>query len=336
METQNITEVLEIATTSKINTDNLVIHNEDVIPIIDISGKIPVPRKCEVQLTVELVTELLGYHQVPIEKHLNERRVIELSTQMLQNTFDWSLVIFAIGTFESKIYRLNGQHTSAALMRALLDRNFAVAFSRKCIMVTLLHYKIMTRESLHRVYITQNTTKTNTKGQFVNALVFGSKGYEDIPIQARNLMQASIQGWRFGFDKQTTRKMLPDEIAYVLVKDVPSISAEIVKIISGNHSDMSHIQRAPTVAAMYETFSKDIKAGKEFWGPIRLGDGLSKDDPRLRLKNWLSKTPVQKKDGREKMYRYCIGCWNLWRSGQNSSGRIHCDVDRGQSRVETL
>ena len=39
METQNITEVLEIATTSKINTDNLVIHNEDVIPIIDISGK---------------------------------------------------------------------------------------------------------------------------------------------------------------------------------------------------------------------------------------------------------------------------------------------------------
>lgn len=328
----DLDSVINTGTASKIDVEKLIVTDSEVIPITSITGKLPNAVRTEIELNIENADMLLNLAQVPVERTLGTIRVNELHAQMLQGTFDFGLVNLSSASFNGVNYRMNGQHTCMAFKQAMTDPSFALATKRKPIMVSFLRYKCSSEESLHRVYATQNTTRGNSKSQMVNAAIFGQSGYEDTGLRTRNLMQAAISGWKHGFEAHKTRAMRPDDISYTLLSPaISEISGKIAGIMKGGNKTVRHLRRSAVVAAMYETFSKDPLAAKCFWEDVKFGSGLDRNDPRLRLYKelWGSNTVRSGHENvSEEIYRLCMGCWNLHRSGKDGNSAFSYKIGK--------
>lgn len=86
------------------------------------------------------------------------------------------------------------------------------------------------------------------------------------------------------------------------------------------------MQKPSVVAAIIETHLKGgIEAASDFWKKVRDGDELGREDPRLKLRDYLgAESNVRRQDR-----NICIKAWNLYREKRTVDGEIHWNPKEG-------
>lgn len=110
----------------------------------------------------------------------------------------------------------------------------------------------------------------------------------------------------------------------------------INSILSEKESENRHMLRQPVVFAMILTWKKNHEAAKDFWMKVRDGEGLKKDMPEYKLRNYLMQVTCFKGMGARlasvrqpasyhEMASKCITAWNAYRKGETTSLKYFVD-----------
>lgn len=251
--------------------------------------------------------------KVPFDRPVIQRHVEYLGNAMRQGTFLWESLIIALCRCNGKTYRLNGQHTAwARVYWKEAPHNLPV---------TVYHYNARTENDMRLLYANWDRAKTRTKGNVVCAYLFDNGQFTGI---SRHVLERVAQGfsfWLFGIDKNASRS--GDSDAALMRREYLDLSLRVCEYYSSLQGPGSkHLQRAPVVAALFETFRKHQAEAIQFWDAVKSGADLNLDDPRLKLRNHLMIHAVnagrgggsyKKNVSGEDMYGWCIQAWNASR-----------------------
>lgn len=95
--------------------------------------------------------------------------------------------------------------------------------------------------------------------------------------------------------------------------------SEVVFVATLNSYD--DLILVPVVAAIIATWRKNRKAAEEFWPKVGSGEMLAKTDPRMKLRDVLSKrsafSSMRGRDRNVAIYSTCVSWWNSWRTGDS-------------------
>jgi hypothetical protein len=286
------------------------------------SGDIPF-TETKVKLTPKFCDRFLDeLEEFEGERNKRDYWADHLASLMVRGLFRFEQVVLAMASLDGVNYRLNGQHTCWA------RREFAddPTYSRE---VRLLTYTVQNKEDIRNLYTTFDQHGKRTRGHVVTAQLVGFNGWSDVSNQMINLTSQGYPMWKW---EQPMERKTHDtrEIAYLLKTENIELGVKVGKFLTDTASgkDGKLVRRAPVVAAMFGTWSKSGGASVDFWSAIVTGAGLSKNDPRNRLRAELlsasvgsgDQTAGKKNRTQEQMLRLCINAWNAWRAGEERTG----------------
>jgi hypothetical protein len=296
--------------------------------IKSLGGSLKLTSQENVELTTDLAHELLAMPAFHSERPLRKTHVKTLLRHMRRGTFHWNLVTLitcrcreahgehAAGT----TFRMNGQHTCHSRLLAASLRA----------PVKLVRYSAETEADMRRLYSTIDRGAARTKANVIDSYVGGTKDFTDCPGHVRAQLAPAMNMWKWSTIHERQEHDAED-IAYLLLEGEKVVTQHVIKFLTRFGTDeIRHVRRAPVVAAMLETFSKQPAESPEFWEPVVSGLNLkSAGDPRKRLHKMLLTSNVKGGCGttiarmaknslisQESMYRLCITCWNAWREGR--------------------
>lgn len=254
--------------------------------------------------------------KVPFDRPITQRHVEYLGQAMRQGTFLWEDLSIDLCSCNGKVYRLNGQHTAwARIYWKEAPHNLPVTVKR---------YFARTENDMRILYANKDRAKTRTKGNVVCAYLFGNGQFEGV---TRHILERVAQGfsfWMFGIDKDAKRS--GDADAALMQREYLDLALRVCEYYGMIQSEGGrHLQRAPVVGALFETFRKHHEESITFWNAVKHGSNLSLDDPRLKLRNHLMLHAVnagrgggsyKKNVSGEEMFSWCIQAWNAVRNNK--------------------
>lgn len=333
-------------TAKQFNADALNdINIKDTAPISSLGEGYKEIGMSREPFTVELADSILNCKELPFDRQLDNKWVVELIKAMRGGNFVAQQVQIVVCELNGVKYRLNGQHVSWA--RSMLDTHDK-AFSKSYKpLVTVCHYKAKTEEDLRMLYANIDRAKVRSRGQVVQSYLFGKPEFqftnpegntENYSKRLLSALSTGLVGWIHGFS--SSRRPSADELSYMISTTHYEIAMRVAEFLRDCPAAKKHIQRGPIWAAMFATFDRSKSDSEAFWIGVRDGVGLEADDPRLKLSHMLMQYSVNaglggssaraKTASGEEMYRWCIDAWNAYR---NKKAVRFAKFDKTKDRV---
>jgi hypothetical protein len=210
-------------------------------------------------------------------------------------------------------YRLNGQHTIDAVIRA-----------DKPLPVYLKEYKCDTDLDMSEIYGLCDNHKIRTFNHVVGVELemLGLDWPTDIGGKIAQAGARILYGWHSGRCALKNQKK-------ALISRFRHEGVFVVGIYRDDRTTFrQHMNRVSVVMAMIATYQKCQRDALVFWRDIRDGANLKRNAPAKKLRDWLRMVVVQgsaatnpHKVTEREMYCRCITAWNAFRKGTTTSLR---------------
>jgi hypothetical protein len=269
-----------------------------------------------IPFTLELATRFIEMATFVGERHLKSKHVDYLVSEAKDGKFLCAEAGLAscYCCWDKIERRLNGQHTS--WMRTYMPANWQPT-------IRVTKYSAPTEDDYRSLYATFDSHKSRTSGEKTIVVLLGADGFEDIR-QTRVLqdLKAGMGLWIGGQGGGKNRLSFDNILDLMKDKHYKTV-IEVGRYVQAlNYCSAPHmVQRAPVVAAMYATFSKNISESIEFWTMVK--DGGCPTHPAVVLNKYLHRTTLHKmgviksssnRATSEEMFRICIVAWNAFRN----------------------
>jgi hypothetical protein len=325
-----------------VDTDNIVasrkqfqgdIPHEETFDMGSLGEGLKIISRETKELTKKLATELLEMREFSGERALNDDHVIFLTRQMESGNFRWEQTQIITCTLDGVVYRMNGQHTSWS--RLNMPDNYRAP-------VYFIRYQAKSDHDMRQLYASIDRGKARTQSNVVISYLSGRCEFSQFNKKILRMLAQGLAFWHW--EDQTIRGIhTGDDRAYLMLKDHYQVTTKVGNFINGYKTgDIKHIFRAAVVGAMYSTFDKAPEKSIEFWNSVITGENLSKDDPRMVLRNKLMTASIgsqtintghkQDMTSSEEMMRWCVYAWNAYRDDKAISS-LKTQLDKPRSAV---
>ena len=250
------------------------------------------------------------------ERKVDDLHVQLLLDQMKMGLFLWDNVIIGTAKLNGVTHKLNGQHTSWAV---IFMQDAEPGYSGK---VREIQYQVNNQQELIALYRTYDSAlSTRSQAHITTMAVAEIPQLKGIPRGLLNPLTSATMFWRFE-SKHERRRHMDVQRREVVEKNIVAVE-KMARFFHKISKEAPHLRRSPVMAAMVGSFDKVATKAPEFWQPVADGLGLNKSDPRYRLREYLQKTVLHASRGSQRdpvdaetMYRVCVNCWNKWRQGK--------------------
>lgn len=242
----------------------------------------------------------------PTERDMDARRLASLVQRIKDGV--WLPCCWATVVYDGVKYRMNGQHSSQAMLDAANDLPEKVA-------VHLDHYEVSCPEGMGQLFRQfdarfSGRTKQDVAGAYqglVKALEGVSRRKGKLGIEGIAWYRRAIEGLPVASgDDLYAELMTPGHHPFLRWLD---------KILTVKTPEL---ERAPIVGAAYATFITSESGAQDFWSHVAKNDLADDSDPRSVLSQELQRireergaTPVTPAD----FYAKCVKAWNAHRNG---------------------
>jgi hypothetical protein len=243
----------------------------------------------------------------PTERELDGKRVDELVSRLRKGLLlpcCWATVSFAGTT-----YRMNGQHSSHALLAASDE-------IPEQVVIHLDHFETDTPEGMGALFRQFDArfsarSKQDVAGAYqglVPALAEVSRRTAKLGIDGIGWYRRSIEQLPVPSDDELYQHML--------LETYHSFLRWLDHILSNKTREL---ERVPVIAAMYRTFIASESGAQEFWLEVAKGNLTDDCDPRSVLSADLIRLRERKSGGKSpapaEYFAKCIKAWNAFRAG---------------------
>ena len=279
----------------------------------------------QVPLTLEKCREYIDLPVFTGEREITDGGVQKLLDEMNKRTFNPTNITLASAWLGKTRYKVNGQHTAWA---------YAMCDNPPEYVVREIIYTVNNREQLKLLYNTFDRGRGRTDTFSLKVLLSDTPTTANLLPSLVTRYAAGLRFWLYGESKEL-RRIGPDQLAALVQKQHAELFAKVGMWLQEEGRWRGEgMRRQAVVAALFATFDKVASKAPDFWGPVCDGLNLdSKDDPRWRLKEYLSRSQTKASTanrrksgaedvlivGNEHIYRVCIAMWNKWRKGETQS-----------------
>jgi hypothetical protein len=282
-----------------------------------------------IRLTPQRGQEYLAYNTLEHQRNIIPPRLAELITKLRSGDFHFCCI--AIVHYGKSTLLINGQHQCSAVVETgiAVDGN-------------LHEYWLEGNENqadIAKLFAQYDDGGIRTPGQvaWMYALAFDMTGMSRGSV-TKCTTAASWLEWNGGSSQR--RK---DERGQLLEKYRDKCLFIEKVAFNGSTASARHIQRAPILAAMMQTYDVNQKASREFWTDVRDGSQLEPGSPQHKIRDWLlshkigtQRTSAAASDnGRccyKEAYDRCIHAWNAFREGGETRLSYRPDKPSPQAR----
>lgn len=264
-----------------------------------------------VPLTRDLAEDFATMRSVPGERKLTTARMNYLRSRFDDGVFHTPQ--WAIGTLGGIRYRVNG-HTSSHM---LLELNGRFPTDMKA---HVMEFACDTMEDLAELFA-QFDAKGSVRSFFDNLTVHG-RIHPELNDISPTVMAKCVSGITFALG--LNKKVTVDERARLVHSHQPFI------LWAAEFGRARHMDRAPVMAALYDTYHRHAAAATEFWRHVRDEDHPDVDDPSRVLARFLRDSLVltgQQKTSRKwspkAFYVKAIHAWNAYRRGTKTDLKFY-------------
>lgn len=292
------------------------------------------------RVTKKLATTYAEMDPAPHDRPLSERRLQVYTRQFKDGLFRPCTWASAICKETGGVYRVNGKHTSTLLSG--LDQLPEYY-------VTIEEYECDTLEDVAKLYATfDSNLQSRTARDIYLSFAATVTELNDLPA---NVIVLAVTGMSVSKGKTylnpagtTTTRGQPADRAEVLL-DHPEFVLWLHSVLSAGpdnprgrdgRSQSKHMQRAPVVGAMFDSWNKAKTAATEFWSAVRDESGDSPQKPDRKLARYLLTAGVDMGAGvrsrlrtvtPREMYVKCLHAWNAWRKGETTNLNYYADKE---------
>jgi hypothetical protein len=274
-------------------------------------------------LTPELAKEFFNLEASPTERLIDPKRVNHLREKAEAGqlvTFHWSTA-----TLGNRKMRMNGQHSSKMLTE--LNGQFP-----QDLVVHIDNYTVDTPDGLALLFRQFDDRKSSRSVLDVSGAYQGL--FDTLSGTPREEAKLAIDGHCW-YQKEIEGLPVPNgEDKYGLFA-TPALHGFIIWVGTVLSKKTPELKKAPIVAAMYGTFSKNEMEAKTFWDDVARGGVKFEDQaPATVLDGWLKSLVENKGKGQKQdlkagnYYQGCIYAWNAFREKRGLS-RITYDTKKG-------
>jgi hypothetical protein len=216
-------------------------------------------------------------------------------------------------------YRVNGKHTSIMLS----GRDPVPEFY-----VTVEEYECDTLQDVGKLYSTfDSALQSRTAIDIYISFARTVREYDDVWVKVITTTPPGIAMAMLGLDG--AKKSQPVDRAEYLLEYVEFVLWLDKLLKDGPRRDPTeprqkgaYFLRQPVLAAMFDSFHKNMKEANEFWCAVRDETAPSRDDPTRYLARFLSNTKIRssqfggpKTAGAREINCRCLKQWNAFREG---------------------
>jgi len=247
------------------------------------------------------------------ERPYNKKRMEDLKKKIEEGKailFNWSC---AYVVSDDELYRVNGQHSSHAILN--IDK-----FPRG-LKAVITEYACDTKDDLADLFAQFDPrSSSRTPADNIRAAQAARPKLQCLkPTIVNTIATGILIAGRNG--KETRFSQADQKVA--VVRDNEGFIEFFADIYTGGDkiADAKHLYKAAVAAVMYKTWCKDKVAADEFWTDVRDGVELKKSDPAYVACNYLLTANLSRIGGSGKKVTafeiYCrlIRAWNAFRKG---------------------
>jgi hypothetical protein len=240
----------------------------------------------------------------PTERELDLKRVAELVKRIAAGV--WLPCSWATVVFEGVKYRMNGQHSSQAILDA----------ADKLPEQTVIHldqYKTNTPMGMGLLFRQFDARFSGRSRKDVAGAFQGL--VRQLQAMDRKKAKLGIEGISWYNRQHELPVPIGDDLyQQLLTPAYHDFLLWLDKILSVKTPEMS---RAPVVGAMYGTFTIGSAGADEFWAHVAKADLVDDEDPRSLLSAELQRILSEKsKTKPDEFYAKCIKAWNAFCQGE--------------------
>lgn len=277
-----------------------------------------------VEFTPNLCRELLNHNTFQGQRPLSMEHVEKLGQRMVNGKFNAGLVAlvhYRDENGEKTTELINGQHQ----LNACLE--FDTLFEGMLVEHTAEESD--TPEDIANVFAQYDDGRTRTKAHV--AWYYGCRaGMGDWSNKAVTLFSSAF-AWLAGGARQSSGSSLSKEDAGQLLAKNKEACIFMHNLLYGEDSHrkpipaakVRHLERAPVIAAIAETWKKNAEDAEIFWTSVRDGDMLKHNDPAFMLRDHLmnsslhvTRTKAKKSVDSRELYAKCLMAWNAYRTAR--------------------
>lgn len=261
------------------------------------------------QLTRELAIEVCNLERVPGERRLTNQRVTHLEREIdagLLTTFRWCTAQIK---GESKIYRVNGQHTS----HIFANRRKPVGT------VVMERYLCDTLEDVLSLWSRFDPTiSSRSKKDVLNNTLEGHEDFRDLPINQGQIALNACSTVEFGDGYKNKVTNFEKAQAGVARKDFVVWAARAL-----THPKC---HRVGVFVAAYQTFKESVSNASVFWKEVQDGSNPNPKSPSRALERLLLEhcggNGGHGKTGKKSLKwdqfaEYALYAWKHWLAGKD-------------------
>jgi len=266
---------------------------------------------CEKAL--EAAREHLALPQSPTERMLDRRRTKELVARIKGGTWlpcNWATVLY-----EGVKYRMNGQHSSRAMLEA-------ADYLPEVVGIHLDHYSVPDRESMALLFRQFDMRQSGRSTADVSGAYQGL--VRELEGLSRSKCQKAIEGIAW-FQRVVAKEYTPPNDGIYEMFFHPVYYPFLRWFDKFINSKTVELVFDGVVGAMRSTFIVSESGAQEFWPHVAKQDLHDDGDPRMALgKELLAILDSKKTDHPMKVtpseyYCKCIKAWNAFRFGERVS-----------------
>jgi hypothetical protein len=274
--------------------------------------------------------EYLKLASLPGERRLHADRVEFYKNQMIAGQWLETIIASVFVKEQKKEYRLNGQHTMAALQLCPKDLRIPVLWT---------HYEVNALPLAAMLYANFDRIESTRKQNEILRPFLDSTGRKSWTTKLGGMVVGALafhelgRKWSYSSDiKREDRMLLLNRYA---------TEATVLYDFLAPQGSAPHIARTPVVAAFLEMYRKDAKAAVEFGEQVKNGENLRRGHPAHTLRERLLRSTLATTKGRASgqltsgpdMYAWCINAWNALRAGESIRSLRGVYGNRGEAPV---
>ena len=250
----------------------------------------PLDASCVPRLNVEIVSDKVvvldaskaaEYIDLPIfpgERIVQDDWVQRLYDEMRKGTFNEKLVVLSTAVLDGVTYKVNGQHTSWAIV--YMPPNYSID-------VREIRYKVKDKTQLKLVYSTYDRLNVRTDTHISKVILVDTPVMDGIPTTVLAPALGGLRLWLYA-ERREQDRVTPDQMATLVQKDYPELFRRVALCFQQHRQYARSLMPQGVMAALYATFDKLPTKADEFWTPVLAGTGLdSRSDARWRLRKLL-------------------------------------------------
>lgn len=273
------------------------------------------------KLTPAFAREVAAMPRWKGERPASEVRISYLRNELEAGTLYAPVWAIAVNAQDGVTYRVNGQHTSHVLSEASTNGHFpddlqAVVYEFECendndladLFSSFDHYK-----------------STRTRQDTIRAHLRTHEELDDTSVTLASLAVNGIAYAMVGGNQSELRKMDHGARARLVHEN-----ADFIEWAS-DYLVQRKFGRAGVVAAMFNTYTKDLDSATEFWRWTKDEDHPTATHPTRRLAEFLKSYSLEqhgagpglKQFDARAFYVKCVHAWNAYRRGSSTDMKYH-------------